>query len=180
MAWTTPRTWTDAEVVTAAMLNTHVRDNENWMHTFHGCRVYKSSGQTVGAGNTDAITFDSEIFDTDGLHSTSSNTSRITIPTGLDGYWFLHMRLQSDADTGNHTPWIPRIRKNAAGNPASGTVLEEYTVVGHTNANAAEVGGTSPLVAGDHVELFITSPDEGRTFAGGIALSMFEARWLGA
>ena len=27
MAWTTPRTWTDTEVVTAAMMNTHVRDN---------------------------------------------------------------------------------------------------------------------------------------------------------
>ena len=27
MAWTTPRTWTTGEVVTAAHLNTHVRDN---------------------------------------------------------------------------------------------------------------------------------------------------------
>jgi hypothetical protein len=27
MAWTTPRTWTTGEVVTAAMMNTHVRDN---------------------------------------------------------------------------------------------------------------------------------------------------------
>ncbi len=27
MAWTTPRTWVDAEVVTAAIMNTHVRDN---------------------------------------------------------------------------------------------------------------------------------------------------------
>lgn len=27
MAWTAPRTWTTAEVVTAAMMNTHVRDN---------------------------------------------------------------------------------------------------------------------------------------------------------
>lgn len=27
MAWTTPRTWTAGEVVTASMLNTHVRDN---------------------------------------------------------------------------------------------------------------------------------------------------------
>lgn len=27
MAWTTPKTWTVGEIVTAAMLNTHVRDN---------------------------------------------------------------------------------------------------------------------------------------------------------
>ena len=29
MAWTTPRTWVTGEIVTAALLNTHVRDNLN-------------------------------------------------------------------------------------------------------------------------------------------------------
>jgi len=29
MAWTTPRTWVSGEVVTAALLNTHLRDNLN-------------------------------------------------------------------------------------------------------------------------------------------------------
>lgn len=29
MAWTTPRTWVAGEVVTAALLNTHLRDNLN-------------------------------------------------------------------------------------------------------------------------------------------------------
>ena len=28
MAWTAPRTWTDTELVTAAIMNTHVRDNQ--------------------------------------------------------------------------------------------------------------------------------------------------------
>lgn len=28
MAWTAPRTWVAAEVVTAAIMNTHVRDNQ--------------------------------------------------------------------------------------------------------------------------------------------------------
>ena len=28
MAWTTPRTWSDGELVTAAIMNTHVRDNQ--------------------------------------------------------------------------------------------------------------------------------------------------------
>lgn len=31
MAWTTPRTWTTNELVTAAMLNEQVRDNENYL-----------------------------------------------------------------------------------------------------------------------------------------------------
>ena len=29
MAWTNPRTWTDTELVTASIMNTHVRDNLN-------------------------------------------------------------------------------------------------------------------------------------------------------
>lgn len=31
MAWTSPKTWSISEVVTAAMLNTHLRDNLNWI-----------------------------------------------------------------------------------------------------------------------------------------------------
>ena len=29
MAWTAPRTWTTGELVTAAIMNTHIRDNQN-------------------------------------------------------------------------------------------------------------------------------------------------------
>lgn len=32
MAWTTPRTWTTGELVTAAILNTHVRDNLAYLY----------------------------------------------------------------------------------------------------------------------------------------------------
>ena len=33
MAWTTPRTWTDGEIPTAAILNTHITDNLNALST---------------------------------------------------------------------------------------------------------------------------------------------------
>lgn len=32
MAWTNPRTWADAETVTAAIMNLHVRDNLNYLY----------------------------------------------------------------------------------------------------------------------------------------------------
>lgn len=32
MSWTTPRTWTDTEVVTAAIMNTHVRDDFAYLY----------------------------------------------------------------------------------------------------------------------------------------------------
>lgn len=33
MAWTTPRTWVTSELVTAALMNTHLRDNLNFLTT---------------------------------------------------------------------------------------------------------------------------------------------------
>ena len=32
MAWTTPRTWVSGEIVTAAIMNQHVRDNLGYLH----------------------------------------------------------------------------------------------------------------------------------------------------
>lgn len=48
-------------------------------------RVYKSTDQTLTTATLTAITFDTERYDTDAIHSTSSNTSRFTIP--YDGFY---------------------------------------------------------------------------------------------
>jgi hypothetical protein len=58
---------------------------------FVGCSVYDSNAtQSIATGTDTVVTFDSEFFDTDGFHSTSSNTGRITIPSGKDGkYLFI-------------------------------------------------------------------------------------------
>ncbi len=42
------------------------------------CRVYNSVALTVATGTNVALTFDSERADNDNLHSTTSNTSRLT------------------------------------------------------------------------------------------------------
>jgi hypothetical protein len=46
-----------------------------------GCRVYNSGAITIANNTTTALTFDTERYDTDAMHSTSSNTSRITATT---------------------------------------------------------------------------------------------------
>ena len=55
--------------------------------TFSGCYLYNSSAQSFSTGVDTVVLFDSESFDTDGFHSTSTNTGRITIPSGKDGYY---------------------------------------------------------------------------------------------
>lgn len=44
-----------------------------------GCRVYNDAAITVSTATDTALTFNSERYDNGGLHSTSSNTSRITV-----------------------------------------------------------------------------------------------------
>lgn len=50
MAWTTPRTWTDTEFVTASIMNAHIRDNFNAVGPV--MRVRKSSDQSVTSSTT--------------------------------------------------------------------------------------------------------------------------------
>jgi hypothetical protein len=52
-----------------------------------GAKAYISSDQTIPNATWTAITFDSEVFDTDGIHSTVSNTDRFTVQT--TGYYLL-------------------------------------------------------------------------------------------
>lgn len=53
--------------------------------TFSGVVVRLSSAQATTNDAGTIINFDTEVFDTDGYHSTSSNTSRLTVPTGKAG-----------------------------------------------------------------------------------------------
>lgn len=46
-----------------------------------GARVYRSSNQSVPNGTHTVITYDSERWDTDNIHSTVSNTGRLTCKT---------------------------------------------------------------------------------------------------
>ena len=80
MAWTTPRTWVVGELVTASMMNTHIRDNLNYLYSAaNACRV-SNSNQTIANTTHTALTFSTETYDTNSMHSTSSNTSRIIAP----------------------------------------------------------------------------------------------------
>jgi len=63
------------------------------------CTAYHSTTQTLTTATWTALAFDSEDEDTHGMHSTSANTSRFTIPTGQAGrYRFtLHLTYASHA-----------------------------------------------------------------------------------
>jgi len=65
---------------------------------FSGVYCTGSSGQTVNATTQTILTWDTEVYDTDGYHSTSTNTGRITIPTGKAGYYLVHLNMNYAAN----------------------------------------------------------------------------------
>ncbi len=67
--------------LTAAQLNTFLRDNLAFLINPPTCSIFNSSSQTIASSTLTALAADSENFDNDSMHSTVSNTSRITINT---------------------------------------------------------------------------------------------------
>jgi len=116
--------------------------------TFAGCRVYKSAAQSIPNATGTAITFNSEDFDTDNYHSTSTNTSRITIPAGKAGYYFITGRCYFGA-VGSVKPFAASIIKNGTTN--IGGIEIDSSV---TYETGRQVSGISYLSVGDYVELY--------------------------
>lgn len=112
-----------------------------------GARVYNSSAIAISNATGTKLTFDSEIYDTDGIHSTSSNTGRLTCVT--DGIYSIGGNIQWQGNnTGrrlfsivlNNTTSIADVRvlSGAAGNDPAQNISTQYS-----------------LVAGDYVELSV-------------------------
>jgi hypothetical protein len=57
--------------------------------TFSGASVYNTTDQAVANATTKTINYNSEEYDTDAYHDTSTNTNRLTIPSGKTGYFLL-------------------------------------------------------------------------------------------
>lgn len=54
------------------------------------CQLINSGAQSITTNVETVLSWDSENFDVGALHSTTSNTSRITIPTSADGVYLLN------------------------------------------------------------------------------------------
>ena len=65
--------------------------------TFVGCFLYKTGNQSINHDTTTVLTFDAESYDTDSFHSTSTNTGRITIPSGKAGKYIVGGQVAAEA-----------------------------------------------------------------------------------
>jgi hypothetical protein len=144
--------------------------------TYVGAAVYADNVfQAVSDSTLTAILFPSEDWDTDGFHSTSTNTSRITIPSGKGGkYQITATAFLSANITGQMNL---RIYKN--GSAITGTGLQNG-MFAFTYANSDKVSGTVTVnaVATDYFEIYIIYVDA--VGNKDLRYARFSADYLGA
>lgn len=124
------------------------------------CRVTNSSNQSINDATDTTLTWDTEEIDKGSLHSTVTNPTRVTIPTGEAGepsIWRVEGQVNWAADaTGDRVIWIRRNGATVVGYascksptsvPENALMQVQYTAFDHAS--------------GDYFELLVTQDSGG-------------------
>jgi hypothetical protein len=110
--------------------------------------AYNSAAQSINDATFTLVTFDTEDYDVGGLHSTVTNTSRFTIPTGGDGTY----RISAVVAFAGHATGqrIMKVIKSGADFTGNGYILG---TTGATWVTGMSLTVDTSAVAGDYFEL---------------------------
>lgn len=156
MAWTTPRTWVAGETVTAALMNTHVRDNlkavgDPWVAytpawTSSGTAPALGNGTIAGGYVDRGNTVDFRLKMTLGSTSTvGTGTYRFSIPFATTlAAGSVIAGAASFEDVG--TAFYPCMFRRAS---TDTTIELLYPVVAGAVVNSGVVGAATPVVPGN-------------------------------
>ncbi len=110
--------------------------------------VFNSTTQSINDNTATALTFDSEDFDTQALHSTASATSKLTIPTDGGGVYFVSGQASFAANAIGQRSAI--IKKNGT----TELCYSNFQNAGVGIAPVIQVHQIVTLAAADYIELF--------------------------
>jgi len=179
MPWTNPKTWVTNEDTTAALLNTYVRDNL-MMYGPSRPSVYAYQTATTSIANgifagTNPL-FGGEIWDTGGFHSTTTNTDRLTVPAGLDGYYLITGNIRFAANvTGKRLVLLYTVGRVSGLRANSSTDASNFA----SGQSGVGVSLMTWMDAGDYTYLVCTQDSGAALNTSGNANSWFSMTWLG-
>jgi len=141
--------------------------------SFVGCKAYHNTTQSI-SGSYTQVSFNSEVFDTDGFHSTTTNTSRFTIPSGKDGkYRFSFGGLM--ANIAQDARIVARIYKNGSGQSLTTAYNAAF------GDGAIQMTDIFDLVATDYLEIYLNqSSGLNKDLEGGTTYNWVTLEYLGA
>lgn len=129
MAYTTPSTWVAGAVLTAAQLNTQLRDNVRFLHGPPTARVQGITDSTFANGAYTATIFSQEDWDSDNMWSSTANTKLICRTAGK---YQVHAGVSFFGSTGGTIRGVG-IRKNSTtGSPTDGIHFHRHDMIAGT------------------------------------------------
>lgn len=152
--------------------------NQSDNKTARGATVYHSANQTVPTNSQTTLTWDTEHFNTDGVHSISVNPSRLNVPVGVSK---VKVGFSVYISGGGATGYIRlRVEHPAMVFPKihpPGAVLPNISIPGNSSGNIvnASSGVINVDPSGDGYFMFHAYQNSGSsvTIWGGIASSTF-------
>jgi hypothetical protein len=139
--------------------------------TFVGCSAYKTSSTSIAGSTWVTLLLDTEAFDTNTFHDNSTNTGRMTIPTGYGGYYRINVTVSTPLTSSNL-----RLLKN--GSPSAPGSSNDYIYqLNSGGGNTAVLQGQYVVsaVAGDYFEVQILTTVSNSNNSQGIQI-----QYLGA
>jgi hypothetical protein len=170
MAWTDIPDKSTGDLMDETWYDDHFKGNLEFLYGPPAARVYNSANISISHSATTALTFDSERYDTDDLHSTSSNTGRLTAP--VDGKYLITGHIRWDSSGYGERQLVIK---------ANGTYIARTNADSTSNAEQMSVATVYELSAGDYVTLGVFQSSGGalNVLAEGNHSPEFAMHWLG-
>jgi hypothetical protein len=143
--------------------------------TFVGAQAWQSTAVSISNNTWTAMTLTNEDYDSDNFHSNSTNTSRMTIPSGKGGKYLVQssFALNNTNMTGYRSLAIYK----------NGTLIKSFGNEPYGVYPSIFITGVIEAAAGDYVEIY-AKQDSGGTFSTdtftGQANNWFAISYLGA
>lgn len=119
------------------------------------------------------MTFTNEAWDTDGFHSTTTNTGRITIPTGLGGYYLINAYCGTSTNDATEIS----INKNGASMSIGMDVgALDRRLTTNSNNEYYSAHWLINAAAGDYFQMYVTNFTSNKT----VFRAAFQMTWIGA
>lgn len=135
--------------------------------SFVGVQVYASSAQTTNNGVDFYRTFNTEDWDTNSFHSTTTNTERLTVPSGQNGKYWVYTVVGHNAFTNGYASYKFSVNRTTE---YSAIFVRPYS----SQAITICLGTVLNLAVSDYVELLTAQSSGGNLdLLGGRVYSAF-------
>ncbi len=141
--------------------------------SFVGASAYRSTTLSLTADTVVIVTYANESYDTSGFHSTSADTSRMTVPSGKAGKYLCIANMFATGGSSRMIIYPYKNGSNVGGSPNWSYVIDNR---GYGNAGAMTGSWVMDLAETDYVEVGLYSATNTAT----LQESTFQFIYLGA